>query len=772
MKDIFKQKKYVPYLILIGVIIVPLLYSYFYLGAFWDPYSSLKDVPVAIVNEDTGAMIKENYHNLGEEMCDRLKNDATLNFIFTDASAAENGLKGKKFYATITIPSNFSEDIASLSEPEKQTATITYSSNEKRNYLATQILNTAVAKIEASVRSTVNEEIVSTLSNNLKETPEKLTTLSEGLTKLQNGTADLKNGTSSLKDGAGTLNEGMSTLITATTSLKEGANSLKEGANSLKTGANQLVSGSTTLKLGLISYGSKWTEFTKGLETVKEGSLTIKTSLETLNQGLEKLESGAVKLDTATNGLSSIVNGSSSLATGVDTLQNSITSYTQGVDSLLGNISDTTQALAAYAKQTGDPTITKIVANLTNEKNIANLNALKNASSALNTGVNSLSSGIHTLSDGAQNLTQLKNSITELKNGLISAKQGATSLALGAGNLNAGLNTLYSAGGEFTKATSQLTIGATSLNNGLSSLTKGIDTLAVGSTSLYNGADKLNNGASSLGEGMNTLISGVTTLDDGASQLKDGITTANEGVKTSINSASEQLKALEGLDTYVGNPVTVESKAYEPVPNYGTAFAPYFMSLSLWVGGLMIFFGIYFDPDCRFKILSRRSNQVIKRTFAYLIIGLLQAILLCIVLLAGLGLNVQNIPLYFISSCLVSMVFIAIIQLLLLFFSNMGKFLAILLLILQLTSCGGTFPMETVPKLFNVLYPFMPMTYSVGLFKEAISGTGNTSLILYNSLILLGILAVTIGLTILFAILKRKNEKNEYPFGDAMPESI
>lgn len=761
-----KQKKYVPYFILLGVILIPLLYSYFYLGAFWDPYAKLDQVPVAVVNEDLGATIQEKERNLGQELCDELKEDASLSFTFTDATTAKEGLEGKKYYATITIPSNFSKNIASSSESNKQTATITYSSNEKRNYLAAQILNTAVAKIEKSLRSTVEEEIVTTLSDKLRETPEKLATLSDGLSKLQTGASDLKDGTTTLTAGASKLKEGVSTLTAGTTSLKDGASSLQDGALSLQAGSKKLVTGSQTLHLGLLSYAEKWTEFSNGLATAKDGSNTLQKNLATLDQGLARLLDGATKLDAATNDLSTIVSGTTTLSSGANSLAQAITSYTTGVDSLIQNVSATTEALAAYAKLTGDPTITKIVATLTNEKNLAGLTALKNGSTALNQGASSLTNGITRLSDGAQNLTQLKAGITQLKEGLTTAKQGSAALSKGATSLSTGLTTLYSAGNEFSKATTQLTQGASALNQGLSTLSTGVNTLTSGAKALSQGADKLNTGASALGDGITSFAGGATALDEGATKLKDGISTAKDGVTTSIADANEQLKSLDGLDTFAANPVTVESSAYAPVPNYGTAFAPYFMSLSLWVGGLMIFFGIYFDPECRFKLLSRRSDKVIKRTFAYLLIGLLQAIFLCIVLIVFLGLKVENVPLYFASSCLVSMVFIAIIQLLLLFFSNIGKFLAIALLILQLTSCGGTFPMETVPKLFNHLFPFMPMTYSVGIFKEAISGTGDTSLILYHGGILLGILLIVIAITIVFSLLRKK--KNTTIAGESM----
>lgn len=545
------QKKYIPYIIVIGVIIIPLLYSYFYLGAFWDPYSNLDQVPVAVVNEDQGANINDTQRNLGNELCEELKEDGSLAFTFTDADSAKEGLERTTYYAVLTIPTDFSANIASASNTDKQVATVTYSSNEKSNYLATQILNSAVTRIEKSLRSSVDEELVATLTDKLNEVPNSLGTLSEGLTELQNGASDLKDGTSNLSTGAATLNMGAADLATGITSLKDGADTLASGTTELKGGASQLVSGS-----------------------------------------------------------------------------------------------------------------------------------------------NSLASG------------------------------------------------------------------ASSLQQGVNSLSQGIDQVNSGAAALATGASTAVDGATTLKEGTDTLATAAVALDDGASKLYHGLEEANDGVTTSIEDTDSQLASLNGLDTYAADPVAVDTEAYAPVPNYGTAFAPYFMSLSLWVGGLMIFFGIYFDPDHHFNLLSRNSELGVKRSFAYLLIGLTQAVLLCIVLLTGLKLTVTNLPLFIASCCLISMTFIAIIQLLLLCFSNIGKFLAIALLILQLTSCGGTFPMETVPRFYNMIYPFMPMTYSVGLFKEAISGTGDSSLILKNVGFLLVFLVGSLLLTLLMLQLQ-KNAKSK-----------
>jgi putative membrane protein len=172
------------------------------------------------------------------------------------------------------------------------------------------------------------------------------------------------------------------------------------------------------------------------------------------------------------------------------------------------------------------------------------------------------------------------------------------------------------------------------------------------------------------------------------------------------------------------------------------------------VGALIIFFGIYFDPEDKFKLLSRNSDHKIARACIYPVIGFIQAIVLGVVLIMCLGLKVNNIPMYYLSCCLISMVSISIVQFLIIHLKDLGKFLAIALLILQLTSCGGTFPMETLPRVFNVLYPFMPMTYSVALLKQAICGA-DAGAVGFNAGILVALLVLFIAATMTLSFIKR-----------------
>ena len=649
--------------VVVGIIIIPLLYSYLYLGAFWDPYSRLDALPIAIVNADEGAQINGQDRNLGEELITSLQEDGSLTFTVTTEEDASTGTKDSRYYAQMTIPADFSKDIASAQTTDKTIASLSFSANEKRNYLASQIMKSAVTQVEEKLRSKVDSEIVQNLADKLTAVPVSLSTLSDGLGKLSDGSVALAAGTKDLSSGTETFAEKMSTF---------------------KTGVTDASSGSVTLSAGAA----------------------------TLDTGIDSLLEGAKALTASTENIGQIAEGAAALAEGAKAMNSSLSAYTAGVDSLIASVNSTSGFLKNYATVMNpsimkDPYFSAFMTKMSDPAVSANLTELSKANTSLKDASQQIADGAQTLSSGTASLPELKTALAQLETGLTQAKEGSAALSGGAADLEAGL-------ADIDTATAALAAAA------------------------------------------DDIKSGAADAADGASALSDGISTAETGVDGSITTADTDLTKLDGLADFAAAPVTVENTPVNPVANYGTAFAPYFLSLSLWVGALMIFLGTYMDNDDSFTILSRNSKRKYLRSFIYLGLGLVQAVVLGKVLELGLGLTVSNEALYYLACCLFSVTAVSIVQFFMVNCKAVGKFLCIIILILQLTSCGGTFPMETVPGLFNVLYPFMPMTYSVGLLKEAISGGDNT-LIIRNAVVLI---LITAGFTVLSLILtKREGSK-------------
>lgn len=764
MKKFITKRRIFCAAVVLAVIIVPFLYSYFYLGAFWDPYSKLEALPVAVVNKDKGAEVDGKQRNLGEEMCDRLKDDGSLKFTFTDAADAKSGTEGSTYYATITIPENFSENIASADSDDKQTATITFSPNEKRNFLASQILSRAILQVEEETRSTVDKELVQKLADNVKSLPDRLTELQDGLGKLSDGSSDLVDGTKKLKDGTSTLYDGTSTLADGSKTLLNGSQKLANGTGTLLDGTDTLLSGTNDLAKGTKTYYSKFGEFNKGIGTLKKGASSLSTGAASLKEGTSQLKSGTDQLVEKTKNLGQITSGAKTLSESTKTFDTGIKQYTTGVNTLISTVSSTSTFLTQYVKANPalmkDPAFAEFISKLSDPAVAKSIQSLTTAGTTLTTASSQLSTGAEQLYQGTTSLPDLNTALVALNSGATQVAEGSDKLATGAATLSTGAAKVSSAADKLYTAADGIADGASKVNSGAAKLNSGVKDLNSGADTLYGGVTDLSSGASKLNSGAKDLNKGVTDLNDGANKLSDGIDEAKSGVNDSVDEANDQVSKLDGLADFAAEPVSIDQQNLTTIPNYGTAFAPYFMSLSLWVGALILFVGIYLDTEGRFKILSRESNHKVVRSFMFLLIGFAQAIALALVVHKGLGLKVENIALFYASICLVSMVFIAMVQFFMVHLKSAGKLISIVLLILQLTSCGGTFPMELVPKMFNDLYPYMPMTYSVALFKQAISDT-DTNAVLYNGGVLLAILVVFMALTIVLSAIKTKKSAKE-----------
>ena len=897
-----KNKWIAKAVVIIGVIIIPLLYSFFYLEAFWDPYARLDDVPVAVVNLDKGANINGKNRNIGQEICDNLKEDGSLDFRFVSDKNAKDGVLNQDYYASITIPADFSSNVSTITEDtEKLHSQIVYSANQKKNYLAAQILENAMPTIKETVNSSIDKEIITTLSDKLNSVPDQMGELQDGLQQLSDGSKTLANGTSDLDKGATTLKDGSKTLSGGATQVADGSKTLNNGISSLKTGTAQLKSavptlasgvgaldtGAKKLSLGADSLSAGLTTYTNGVATAANGAGTLSTGLTTYTNGVATAANGASTLSsglttytdgvataadgagtlksgvaTYTAGVSSAKDGSSTLSAGINTytagasklysgstdLYNGVKKASKGVSTIQSSVDESIDKLNTTASDTvlgtleaGSKSVSsstqsavKIIENaqtlikaynatgdskyLTQLNSVLNmitsdqLTALNQGSQQVNAGTlqliagmkevktntkdlkdglallqssfgderteNTLINGAYAINAGLKQLTDnnavLKGGAAQLELGLQTLAANNATLNGGVSQLSAGLDTLKAnnstltggasqvAGGakQLADGTSTLNANVPTLSNGVTKLDSGASQLLTGSKALYSGAKQVADGSVSLYNGVLSLKAGTSKLNSGANTLKDGIDTAKDGVDDSVKDTNKQLKALDGLADYAEEPASVKTEFVQPVENYGSAFAPYFMGLSLWVGGLMIFFGIYLDYTKKIKSLTKDGKSFRKKCLAFGGISAAQGVALAFIIKFALGIVVNNFAMLIGSCVLVSLCFMLIIQFFIMYTGNVGKFISLLLLILQLTSCAGTFPLETQNGFFQFINKFLPMTYSTQLFKEAISGTAG-SWAAKNAAV---IAAFTVGFIVLGGIArfieKSKEKKN------------
>lgn len=683
-------------IIFIVVMLIPLIYSFFYLKSYWNPYGNLSDMQIAVVNLDKGKDDK----NQGNEFVQSLKDSDTFKICEVSKDEAQEGMKKGNYYATIEIPENFTECLESASTEDKQIAQVTYSPNQATNYLATQIVNSAVKTIELNLQSKIDKEIIANLASKLNEVPDSLQEISDGADTILNGTESLNDGIKQISDGTNTLSN----------SYKE----FDEGVNSAYTGSKSLNSGIS--------------QVSDGVETLKNGGKSLDNAIDQINQGADQLSSQGAE------GITELSTGVTDLNTGAKTLNDGVAEYVTGVNTLSENTDVFLNKLIKTADALGDNCDPTLKAFATQAQGFfakdskTNMNGFESVAvggKKVTAGSNSLYAGTQKLAKGTEKLGTLTNGIQSLKTALTQVKQGTTSL-----------------------------------NNGIATLQNGTTQLSKGSKSLETGLEKLSSSSSTVDNAISTLNEGSKTAYNGSNQLVEGVKTFKTSIDEGMQDTKEQLKSLNGIEEFGENPVEFKTEEYGKVDSYGIAFTPLFLCIGLWVGALMAYVVLYYDHDERFGIFGMNAKNKILQNLIYLGLGAVEGLLTGWLLKAGLGFEVQNMALYYGSSILIGITFMSIIQFLIRNFGDIGKFLALIILVLQLAAAGGTFPIETIDKAFQAVSPYLPMTYSIKLLREVLVPTASNFKGTYIG-ILVGIIAVTMLITFVVDIInKRKNEEN------------
>src|SRR5699024_8096243 len=170
-----------------AVLFIPILYAGMFLWAFWDPYENLDDIPVAVVNNDDGYEFEGEQLHLGDELVDKLKEDADFNFHFVNDEVGNEGLRHQDYYILIEIPNDFSKNSTTVMDDQPEKAQLIYRPNESYNFLASQMGETAMLQIEMALEEKITETYAETIFDSIGE-------VADGLTEASNATEELNDG--------------------------------------------------------------------------------------------------------------------------------------------------------------------------------------------------------------------------------------------------------------------------------------------------------------------------------------------------------------------------------------------------------------------------------------------------------------------------------------------------------------------------------------------------------------------------------------------------
>ena len=615
--------------------------------------------------------------------------------------------------------------------------------------------------------------------------------LDSGLGQLASKSPELVGGINQLYTGVEAYTGGVFQLNTGLNQFSSGVNAYTNGVENLATGANQLSNQSATLRMGVEQLSEGIQQLSSKLDTSSEQKDQINqlsSGLNQLNQAIQNIDVGDTKQLSSV--LSSIVSLSNQMLASAqsekaatlaniqstaayqsltseqqaeisasvsqnstDSIQSaqSIIALVQGLQGGLENLQNQSSNLSTLKDQANQvlpiasTSLTGLSSGLT-EIQGAVTSKLVPASQSIASGVNAYTAGVDKVSQGASQLSDKNSTLTGSLNQLVS---GSTTLTQKSSNLTAGVGQLVEKTPELVSGIEKLSTGSNQLNQKSQELMAGVDKLQSGSgqladksSQLISGASQLESGANKLADGAGKLAEGGTKLTSGLEDLQTGVASLGQGLGNASNqlkSASTESKNAEILS----NPLNLSKTDNDQVPVNGIAMAPYMISVALFVAAIstnMIFAKLPSGrhPESRWAWLKSRTeiNGIIAVLSGILVYGGVHLI----------GLTANHEMRTFILIILTSLAFMSMVTALTTWNSRIGAFFSLILLLLQLASSAGTYPLALTNDFFRAINPWLPMSYSVSGLRQTISMTGN---IHHQVIFLAVILALFTGLGML-----------------------
>ena len=597
--------------------------------------------------------------------------------------------------------------------------------------------------------------------------------LADGTGTLNDGAVKLAAGSGQLVDGSGRLVEGQNKLADGSSQLADGAGTLNQGAGKVNDGAVKLADGSSTLANGASDAHNGASQLADGSAALANGTGSLKKGANDLAQGAQQVADGTHSLKNALDqdGVRQLPGTLTAMCQNLNSIDTSAPSGDFGTDlsnTVVSKVAEDTRQKLAPLVESGSisqETADAIVANINSEQTksvvaSANDQALKNHLAQHGQAGSDVLAKLQTLkndncvatgeSAAAQKLSTLIDGVDKLDSGATAVAQGAGTLRDGITKLDSGVATLADGSAKLADGTGKVADGASTLNNGASQLAEGTGELKNGTGNLHNGAQQLADGEKEAVDGQNKLHEGATTLQDGSSQLADGTGKLNSStgqiadgtgqlkdgtgqLSTGLQNGTRQIPNLneeqqKDVASVMSSPVDLEHSSLANGRNYGEGMGPFFMCLALWIGGLMLVQTLRPLNNRALASKAPTARIILGSWLPFGLIGIAQAVLMFAAVKFGLGFQMAHPWLAFLFLCFVATIFTLFIHGVVVFFGSPGKLIALIIMILQLITAGGTMPYETLPHAMRWMHDFFPMGYAVTGMRRLSYGINESSL--------------------------------------------
>ncbi|GAA0600808.1 YhgE/Pip domain-containing protein [Virgibacillus siamensis] len=694
MKNI--SKNWVAAILIGGLVILPSLYAWFNIKASWDPYGQTGQIPIGIVNEDSGAEVRDKPINAGNELVKELKKNDTMEWHFNDRETAMDKVRYGDYYAVIIIPENFSKHLATVVSDHPKKASVKYYVNEKINAIAPKITDKGasviVKKISNSFVSTVNG-VIFDMFNKL------------GI-ELEKDLSDIKK----FEEYVFKLEEDLPKIHELMTESLDDANHAQSLMNQAQ---------------GIIPKAKNVTG--SGLETINDTASMLNKAENRLNELSPKIKKDLKKAQSTAKDINSFI----------DEVRNVPIDFSKG-DKLQKRIDQrVTDAINRISAVEGALKQVQNMGDQSGESGDNNNEPNQNAGGAANDGANDTEG-----SDPGTNQKQqqiINDAIKRLK----TIKEALQEAQVNAGSLDKFLKEKQKDVDSILANLEELSTNTSNrIGDFLKEYNQNIEPAVM---------NKINSAQTTLSEAKSILTGIQSTIPEIEKMLGRTEGNLQEGrdvleymlneypyVHDKVNQLADKIRSIQG-ETDIGEiikllknnpdaersffeePVQLNKNQLFPIPNYGSGMTPFYTVLAIWVGALLLISLLAaevhhaeWDPTVR--------EIYFGKMLTFIIIGLLQTFIITLGDLFLIDTYAVHPVWFIIFGLFISLVFMVMVYTLVSVFGDVGKAMAIILLVLQIAGSGGTYPIVLLPEFFQFINPFLPFTYGIDLMREAVGG--------------------------------------------------
>lgn len=650
-------------IVTIGVCLIPSLYAWFNIAANYDPYANTGNIKIAVANADKGTeneLIGEL--NVGEEIVQNLKKNDSLGWKFTNKEKAVEGVKSGKYYAAIVIPEDFSASLVSILSGDMKQPQFEYYLNEKKNAIAPKVTDTGASTIQTQVNEEFIAAAAGSVSKILGQTAEQMGTQVD--TVQESLIAKMQTAEENLEEYQVVL-ENLNKTIDGSDDLINGTQETLDALKSaVASGAKSMNNGTDILasvrnSVGALSVGLS-DGLTQGADALSGISSAVGTDLGKLN---EKVQNVNEKIGNTITSMQDLISKNEEILTVLRELDNQVP---------------------------GNP-LSEIIEKLETE-NQRHKEILKN----LQTGNNSIGNAVNT---SVQGLNQIASVIQDGQKNLQTSRVSFEKNVLP--SLNQSLDSFAQLSGKVSGVLAGVEPSAEQLKNVTGDLKQTLSDTKAAMESSQKALEEVQ-------KKLNTAITDLGTLQ--SSDIYQSLTELTK-------------KNAEEVAEFMYSPVQLKTESFYHVENYGSAMAPFYTNLAIWVGGIVLIAIFKMEVDRDDKIKSFTATQgYFGRWLLYITTGLIQSLIICLGDIYLLKVQCENPAAFVFAGLLASFVYVNLIYALSITFKHIGKALSVILVILQIPGSAGTYPIEMTPAFFQFVHPLLPFTYGINAMREAIAG--------------------------------------------------